>query len=148
MRFDIRDQFSVNQALAGAAAQVSTNSKRKKESSQDLGIGMAHMGAAIFISEDAAGVGTDMTFEIIEATDGALTTGVGVLASVTIPKAKLLNGASFFLPLPGYLMSKEFYGMRYTPVGGAVTTIVNTYWGKETDVANFKSFKTPYEVKN
>ena len=81
MRFDVLDQLSNQQALAGAAAQVSTNSKRKP-AEQDLGIGKADMGVAFFIDQgNLAGTGTDLTLEIIQATDDALTTGVVQLAA-------------------------------------------------------------------
>ena len=148
MRFDVLDQLSAQQTLAGASAQVSTNSK-KKPAAQDLGIGMAEMGVAFFIDQgNLAGAGTDLTLEIIEATDGALTTGIEQLAAVTIPKADLVDGAVFFLALPGYMMDKEYFGARYTPVGGAITGNINAYYGSKDDVAKFKSFTTPYNVQN
>lgn len=148
MRFDVLDQLSNQQVLAGAVAQVSTNSKKKPEA-QDLGIGKADMGVAFFIDQgDLAGTGTDLTLEIIQATDDALTTGVEQLAAVTIPKAALVDGAVFFLDLPGYMMDTEYYGARYTPVGGTITGKINAYYGSKNDVAKYKSFNTPYTVKN
>lgn len=148
MRFDVLDQLSNQQVLAGAAAQVSTNSK-KKPAEQDLGIGKADMGVAFFIDQgNLAGTGTDLTLEIIQATDDALTTGVVQLAAVTIPKADLVDGAVFFLDLPGYMMDTEYYGARYTPVGGTITGKINAYYGSKNDVAKYKSFNTPYTVKN
>ena len=148
MRFDVLDQLSNQQVLAGAAAQVSTNSK-KKPAEQDLGIGKADMGVAFFIDQgNLAGTGTDLTLEIIQATDDALTTGVKQLAAVTIPKAALVDGAVFFLDLPGYMMDTEYYGARYTPVGGTITGKINAYYGSKNDVAKYKSFNTPYTVKN
>ena len=148
MRFDVLDQLSNQQVLAGAAAQVSTNSK-KKPAEQDLGIGKADMGVAFFIDQgNLAGTGTDLTLEIIQATDDALTTGVVQLAAVTIPKAALVDGAVFFLDLPGYMMNTEYYGARYTPVGGTITGKINAYYGSKNDVAKYKSFNTPYTVKN
>ena len=148
MRFDVLDQLSNQQVLAGATAQVSTNSK-KKPAEQDLGIGKADMGVAFFIDQgNLAGTGTDLTLEIIQATDDALTTGVVQLAAVTIPKAALVDGAVFFLDLPGYMMDTEYYGARYTPVGGTITGKINAYYGSKNDVAKYKSFNTPYTVKN
>ena len=148
MRFDVLDQLSNQQVLAGAAAQVSTNSK-KKPAEQDLGIGKADMGVAFFIDQgNLAGTGTDLTLEIIQATDDALTTGVVQLAAVTIPKADLVDGAVFFLDLPGYMMDTEYYGARYTPVGGTITGKINAYYGSKNDVAKYKSFNTPYTVND
>lgn len=148
MRFDVLDQFSDQQVLAGSAAQVSTNSK-KKPATQDLGIGEAEMGAAIFIDQgDLAGTGTDLTIELIEATDAALTTSIKSLASMTIPKASLVDGSAFFLALPGYRMSQEYFGIRFTPIGGTITGKINAYYGSKDDVANYKSFESTYVVKN
>lgn len=148
MRFDLFDQFSNQQVLAGSSSQVSTNSK-KKPAAQDLGIGTGDMGAAIFIDQgDLGGTGTDLTIEIIEATDDALTTSIKSLASMTIPKASLVDGSAFFLGLPGYLMSQEYFGIRYTPVGGTITGKINVYYGSKNDVANYKSFSSTYTVKN
>lgn len=148
MRFDAFDQFSNQQVLSGSSAAVSTNSK-KKPAAQDLGVGLADMGAAIFIDQGAlGGTGTDLTIELIEATDDALTTSIKSLASMTIPKASLVDGAAFFLGLPGYLMSQEYFGIRYTPVGGTITGKINVYYGSKDDVAKYKSFNTSYVVKN
>ena len=148
MRFDAFDQFSNQQVLAGPFAQVSTNSK-KKPAAQDLGIGLADMGAAIFIDQGAlGGTGTDLTIELIEATDDALTTSITSLASMTIAKTALVDGVMFFLGLPGYLMSKEYFGVRFTPVGGTITGKINAYYGSKDDVAKYKSFNTSYVVKN
>lgn len=148
MRFDLLDQLSVQQTLAGAGAQVSTNSKIKP-AAQDLGIGKAEMGIAFFIDQgDLAGAGTDLTLEIIQADNGALTTNVEQLAAMTVAKADLVDGACFFLALPGYVMDKEFFGARYTPVGGAITGNINAYYGSKDDVAKYKSFNTSYVVKN
>ena len=148
MRFDAFDQFSNQQVLAGSSAQVSTNSK-KKPAAQDLGIGLDDMGAAIFIDQGAlGGTGTDLTIELIEATDDALTTSITSLVSMTIAKTALVDGAMFFLGLPGYLMSKEYFGVRFTPVGGTITGKINAYYGSKDDVAKYKSFSTSYVVKN
>ena len=148
MRFDVLDQLSAQQTLSGSTAQVSDNSK-KKPAAQDLGIGCEEMGVAFFIDQgDLGGSGTDLTLEIIQATDGNLTTGVEQLAAVTIPKAELKDGSVFFLHLPAYKMDTEYFGARYTPVGGTITGKINAYYGSRNDVAKFKSFATPYEVKN
>lgn len=149
MRHDILDQFSVQQTLAGSAAQVSTNSKVKENADQDLAIGCAEMGAVIAIDKGAlGGTGTDLTIELIEASDAALTTSVKVFGTMTIPKAQLVDGAQFFLPAVPYRMSEKYYGVRYTPVGGTITGDINAYWGSKNDVAKYKSFKTPYNVQN
>ena len=148
MRFDVRDQFSAQQTLSGSSAAVSTNSKLKT-ATQDLGIGCADMGLAVFIDGGAlGGTGTHLTIELIEATDAGLTSGIISLASMTIPIASLVDGASFFLPLPPYMMTLAYFGVRYTPVGGTITGNINTYFGSQDDVAKYKSFPSVYVVKN
>lgn len=150
MRHDLFDQFSVQQTLAGTGSQVSTNSKGKEAAGQDLAIGAADMGIVFAIDQgDLGGAGTALTVELIEADDIALTTNVVVISGgVTIPKAKLVDGFQTFIPAAPYMMSKKYYGVRYTPVGGAITGNVNAYWGTKDDVAVYKSFNTPYTVSN
>lgn len=147
MRHDKLDQVSTQQTLAGAGAQVSTDSK-KKPAAQDLGIG-TEMGILFAIdSGDLAGAGTDLTLEIIQADNIALTSNVEQLAAVTIAKADLVDGSQFFLALPGNRMDKEYFGARYTPVGGAITGDINAYYGSKNDFAQYKSFESVYVVKN
>ncbi len=145
MRFDIRDQFSDKQVITVTA--VSTNSKTKKNIKQDLGIGCADLGLAVFIDEDAVGGGGSLAVELIEADDAALTSNVVSLATLTIPYAKLKAGKSFFLNMPGDVTTKKFFGARYTPT--TVTSVkVSSYFGARQDVANYKSFDSTYSVDN
>lgn len=148
MRHDILDQFSVDQVVTTTAA-VSTNSKFKKEASQDLGIGSdPQMGLVFAPAADGVGA-TSWTIELIEADDAALTTNVLSLGSMSIPFAKMKNGQSFFLPLAPGVMTKSYYGARYTPVGGGGQTLtINSYFGTSDDIANYKSFKSNYVVAN
>lgn len=148
MRHDVRDQLSVQQTLAGAGAQVSTNSKQKP-AAQDLGIGKADMGILFAIdSGDLAGAGTDLTLEIIQADDAALTSNVEQISAMTVAKAELVDGSQFFLSIPGNRMDKAYFGARYTPVGGAITGDINAYYGSKDDFAPYKSFTSTYVVKN
>jgi len=70
----------------------------------------------------AAGAGT-LTIEVIQATDGALTTGIDSLAtSVAIPKTGLVAGGKAFefdIPMPKN--TKAFVGGRYTVATGPFT---------------------------
>lgn len=145
MRFDLFDQFSVAQVFPAGATTVSTNSK-KKPAAQDLGIGKRQMGLAIFATANAAGA-NPITVELIQATDAALTTGIDVLASMTFTAAELAAGKAYFLALPPYKMSKAYYGARVT-TGAATTATLDIYFGSEDDVAQYKSFDTPYNVEN
>jgi len=82
----------------------------------------------------AAGAAT-LTIEVIQATDGALTTSIDSLAtSIAIPKANLVAGGKAFefeIPMPKN--TKGFVGARYTVgtgpfTAGAITMgiVVNT----------------------
>lgn len=146
MRFDVLDQLSAAQVVTAAA--VSTNSKKVKTIGQDLGVGECELGLAFAAVSDAVGGGS-FTIEIIEATDAALTAGVVSLASMTLTAAKLLAGVGFFLPLPGYVQTKQFYGARFTPVGGTSPSLtVDAYFGSDEDVAQYKAFTSTYTVAN
>lgn len=145
-RFDAYDQFSVKQEFTAAA--VSTNSKKKEEAAQDLGIGKRQMGLTIFPVAAAEGA-TSWTIELIQADDGALTSGVESLASMSVLTADLIPDKPLFLPLPPYRMDKEYYGAKVTPVGGSGQKVkLDIYWGSEDDVAQFKAFKSSYNVEN
>lgn len=145
MRFDILNQFSDNQVVTATA--VSTNSMKKKEATQDLGIGKTQMGL-VFGAEDVSG-GATYTVDLIEADNAALTSNPVVLASMTLTAAELTKYPLHFLALPGYKMSKEFFGAKYTVAGGTTPSATfNAYFGSENDVGNFKSFKTSYDVEN
>lgn len=146
MRFDLLDQLSAAQVVTAAA--VSTNSKKVKTIGQDLGVGECELGLAFAAVSDAVGGGS-FTIEIIEATDAALTAGVVSLASMTLASTKLLAGVGFFLPLPGYVQTKQFYGARFTPVGGSSPSLtVDAYFGSDEDVAQYKAFTSTYTVAN
>lgn len=148
MRFDLRNQLSEAQVVTAAA--VSTNSMEKKVATQDLGIGSnpKQMGLVFAAAVNAVGGGS-FTIEIIEADNAALTTNVVSLATMTLTAAKLLKGKGFFLGLPGYVMTKKFFGARFTPVGGSSPSLtVDAYFGLSDDVAQFKSFASTYNVAN
>lgn len=147
MRNDVLDQLSASQVVTAAA--VSTNSKKKKTLAQDLGIGGSpNLGLVFAAVVDAVGGGS-FTIEIIEADNAALTTNVVSLATMTLTAAKLKAGKGFFLALPPYTMAKEFYGARFTPVGGSSPSLtVDAYIGSEDDVAQYKSFPSTYNVAN
>lgn len=151
MRFDVLNQLSAAQ-VCGTGATISTNSIAKKSVSQDLGIGSnpTQMGLAFAPTVDAAGA-TSWTIELIEAENGALTTNVVSLASMSLLTADLTAGKQYFLPLPGYKMksAKTHYGARYTAVGGSGEQLtLDAYFGSADDVANYKSFTSTYSVAN
>lgn len=126
--------LKVSAAQAVVASAVSTNSidlglpggigtplKRQIGSGQPLGFG---------VTVDVAASLTSCTFEIITATDAALTAGVVSLVTLSRLAADLAAGASLFVPFPvgapiaGLL---RFVGLRYVPTGGAATITVSAF---------------------
>lgn len=120
----------VAQAQAFAAAGVSASSidlgnvtpKRKIGTGREMGFGLAIT---------TAGTVAATLFEIISATDAALTAGILVHASRTIPLAETVAGALFFLGLPPGTPTQRFIGIRLTTAGG---TISATSWLTEQEL--------------
>lgn len=114
----------VSNAQAFGAAAVSTDSidlgnvtpKRTVGTGEPLGFG---------ISVTTAGTVAATLMEVISATDAALTAGILVHGTRTIPLAETVLGAQFFLPLPPGTPTQRFIGVRLTTAGG---TISATAW--------------------
>lgn len=73
---------------------------------------------------DFAGTATALTIEVIQATNGALTTSVDSLythPNILIADLKA-GGKKFEMDVPIPKNSKKFIGYRFTPVGGAFTS--------------------------
>lgn len=112
--------LKVANAQAFGAAGVSASSidlgattpKRKIGTGEPLGFGLA-----ITTSATVAAV----IFEIISATDAALTAGIIVHARRDIPLAEALAGALFYLGLPMGTPTQQFLGIRLTTAGGTVS---------------------------
>lgn len=137
MRFDIENQLSSAQAFTGAAT-VSTNSYQKQTAAQDISIGRRM--ALMIVPTVAAGAGSTSVFEVIEATDAALTTSISSLASISVAAASLTVGAVIELPIPQGVMSKQYIGMRCTITGGTTTVTVDCYLVPQDEIAKYKSF--------
>jgi hypothetical protein len=113
---------SDNQAFG--AAGVSTNSidlglptpGRQVGTGEPLGFGFA---------VDISGTVAASLLEIISATDAALTAGILVHATRSIPLAEAIAGALFFLGLPPGTPTQRYLGIRVTTAGG---TISGTAW--------------------
>lgn len=137
MRFDIENQLSVAQAFTGAAT-VSTNSYGKQSAAQDISIGRRM--ALLIMVVVAAGAGSTWTFDAIQATDGALTASVDVLASVAVLAANLGVGAVVELPFPQGTMTKQYLGLRATGAGGVTTITLDCYLVPQDEIPKYKSF--------
>jgi hypothetical protein len=122
MYLDALLRVSVAQAFGAAA--VSTDSidlgnvtpKRKIGTGEALGFGFACT---------TSGTVAATLLEIISATDAALTAGIIVHASRSIPLAEMIAGALFFLPLPQGTPTQRYLGIRATTAGG---TVSGTAW--------------------
>ena len=78
---------------------------------------LAGMSVLISIIAAASG-GTSIEFQLIQATDSALTTSIDVLASTgAIAVANLTAGKRIHLPIPAAGVTKRYVGLRYTSVG-------------------------------
>lgn len=150
MRFDALDMISKSQALAafGNGTAVASTNVKQKPVKQDIGIAK-EMGMHFFIEAFTAGSATNLVLAIVGADNDALTTNPVTYASVTIPVASVTVGAIFFLELPAYVEGKKYIGVKYDTTGAVATSLtVSTMFGSKHDVVKYKSFNTPYEVKN
>jgi hypothetical protein len=125
----------VSNAQAFGAAAVSTDSidlgnvtpKRKIGTGEPMGFGIA---------VTTAGTVAATLIEVISATDAALTAGILVHASRSIPLAETVVGALFFVPLPMGTPTQRYLGVRLTTAGG---TISATAWLTAHDLFSIAS---------
>lgn len=117
--------LKVSNAQAFGAGAVSTNSidlglpggvgtplKRQIGTGEPVGFGVA-------ITTDATVA--PVLIEVISATDAALTAGILVHSSVTIPLASAKAATLWFVPLPMGTPTQQFVGVRLTTAGGTVS---------------------------
>lgn len=114
----------VSDTQAFGAAAVSTNSVDLGLTTPGRQIGTGEPEGFAFAC-DVAGTVAASLIEIISATDAALTAGILVHATRTIPLAEMIAGALFFLGIPPGTPSQRFLGIRVTTAGG---TVSGTAW--------------------
>lgn len=102
----------------GAAAGLGSPSTRQIGTGEPMGFGFG---------VNVASSDTSTLFEIISATDAALTTSIIVHASVTLLSAVTVLGYLFFLGIPVGTPTQRFLGVRITPSGGAATITVSAW---------------------
>jgi hypothetical protein len=113
----------VSNAQAFGAAAVSTDSIDTALTTPGRQIGSGEpVGFGVAIT--TAGTVAATLMEIISATDAALTAGILVHATRTIPLAETTIGALFFLPLPQGTPTQRFLGVRMTTAGGTISATV------------------------
>lgn len=143
MRFDIENQLCVEQAFTGAAT-VSTNSYQKQSAAQDLSIGRRM--SLLVLPTVAAGAGSTVTIEAIQADNAALSSGVQSLSSVSVAAASCTPGDQIEVPFPIGSMSKQFLGARVTVAGGTTTVTLDVYLVPSDEIAKYKSFPKVVEA--
>lgn len=125
----------VSNAQAFGAAAVSTDSidlgnvtpKRQIGTGEPMGFGVAIT---------TAGTVAATLMEVISATDAALTAGILVHLTRTVPLAETVIGALFFLSLPMGTPTQRYLGVRMTTAGG---TISATVWLTARDLFSIAS---------
>lgn len=113
----------VSDAQNFGAAAVSTNSidlglttpGRQVGTGEPMGFGL---------SVDVAGTVAPSLVEIISATDAALTAGILVHTSRSIPLADMTAGSRHWLGLAPGAPTQRYLGIRITTAGGTVTATV------------------------
>jgi hypothetical protein len=141
---DAENQLCVEQAFTGAAT-VSENSYAKQSAAQDLSIGRRM--CIVAYPTVAAGSGSTHTFEAIQADDGALTSNVEVLASVSKAAADLQLGDKVIIPIPQGVMDKKYLGLRNSSSGGTTTVTLDAYLVPEDEIGVYKSFPKVIDVE-
>jgi hypothetical protein len=110
----------VSNAQAFGAGAVSTDSVDLGNVTPKREIGTGEVvGFGIVIT--TAGTVAATLFEVISATDAALTAGIKVHASLSVPLAEALAGFSTFLAFPPGTPTQRFVGIRATTAGGTVS---------------------------
>jgi len=113
----------VSDTQAFGAAGVSTNSIDLGLTTPGRQIGTGEPMGFGFAIDVAATVAAPIV-EIISATDAALTAGILVHATRTIPLAEALAGLLFYLGLPQGTPTQRYLGVRVTTAGGTVSMTV------------------------
>ena len=96
----------------GLPGGVGTPLKRQIGTGEPMGFGVA---------VDVAGTVAASLVEIISTTDAALTAGILVHGSITIPLAAALAGSLWFVPLPQGTPTQRYLGIRVTTAGGTIS---------------------------
>ena len=134
----------VSDAQAFGAGAVSTNAIDLCAVTPTLEIGTGEpLGFGVAI--DVSGTVAPSVVEIISATDAALTAGILVHATRTIPLAEALAGSLWFLSLPPGAPTQRYLGLRITTAGGTITA---TAWltGQQLFSLLAKAYPKGYNV--
>lgn len=87
-----------------------------------------------------------ITFEIIEATDAALTAGIVSLVTMTKTPADLPAGTNFYIPMPPGPPAARYLGLRVTIASGAANGITAWLTAQELFSILAKTYAKNYVV--
>jgi mRNA-degrading endonuclease toxin of MazEF toxin-antitoxin module len=142
MRFDIQNQFSVNQAFTATA--VSTNAYDTQTAAADPTIG-ERLAVVVYPKVAAAG-GATYALQAIQADDAALTTNVEVLGQLTgVADASLVKGREIEIPIPQGVKTRRYLGFKVVMTGGTTPTVtLDAYLMPQSNLAKDKRFPKLY----
>jgi len=106
------------QAFGAAAVSASAIDLGASAPKRQIGTGEP-MGFGVAVT--TSGTVAPSLIEIISATDAALTAGILVHGSRTVPLAEALAGSLFFVPLPQGTPTQQYLGVRITTAGGTIS---------------------------
>jgi Bbp16-like protein len=141
----IRDaQMRVINAQAFSATAVSGSSIDVGGANRDLATGEPiELVLNVTVAGDRTTGDETYTAEVIQATDGALTTSVDVLASRPIPVADLAVGSQIRVPVPPGSITKQYLGARMTLAGTTPSITLTGFFSPSSMVSAAKPQSYP-----
>lgn len=118
MFIDALLKVAAAQAMGAGAVSASSIDLGNVTPKRAIGTGEV-MGFGVSIDVTATVANT--LFEVISATDAALTAGILVHSSTTVLLAAALAGTLVWLPIPMGTPTQRFLGVRTTTAGGTIT---------------------------
>jgi len=120
MILDEQNLFSDAQAVTVQA--VSTNSVDLGLAGQNIGVGeVLYLVVSVETALTNGGAGTTVDFELVNATNAALTAGLVVIQTMGSVISTAAAGTRVVVKLPPDGVTLRYLGVRYTPNGAALT---------------------------
>lgn len=122
MWIDAEAQLSDAQALSGAASTVSTNAYDMGGTNRQMGDGEPMgIGVNVTVAADVGDADETYQFNCVSDTVAALSSPT-VLLEMIIPRALLVAGYRFIVPIPAGRILEQFVGMQAV-LGGTTPSI-------------------------
>lgn len=118
MYVDFLGRVSNAQAMGAGAVSTDSVDLGNVTPKREIGTGEV-VGFGIVVTTSATVAAT--LFEVISATDAALTTSIVVHASLSVPLVTAVAGFSTFLALPPGTPTQRYLGVRTTTAGGTIS---------------------------